>query len=98
MAKDDYAVLPGRIKAFFDSFRELWFKENKPFGFEVQEARLGGLMLRVSSCRERLEAYLAGKIDRIEELEEKILPLNPAEKEGYLQSNNYRDIVSAGIL
>ena len=71
--------------------------DNTP-GFEVQEARLGGLMLRVSSCRERLEAYLAGKIDRIEELEEKILPLNPAEKEGYLQSNNYRDIVSAGIL
>ena len=98
LAKEDYAVLPGRIKAFFDSFRELWFKENKPFGFEVQEARLGGLMLRVSSCRERLEAYLAGKIDRIEELEEKILPLNPAEKEGCLQSNNYRDIVSAAIL
>lgn len=64
LAKEDYAVLPGRIKAFFDSFRELWFKENKPFGFEVQEARLGGLCSVFPPAANGWRPISAGKIDR----------------------------------
>lgn len=89
LVKEDYAVLPGRLKAFYEEFKALWFKENKPFGWEVQEARLGGLMLRVESCKERIEAYVAGKISCIEELEEDILPYGCG-----LQMNSYRDLVS----
>ncbi len=94
LAKEDYAVLPGRLKAFYEAFKELWFQENKPFGWEVQEARLGGVILRVTSCKERLKDYLSGKIERIEELEETILPYG---EEG-LQLNDYRRLVSVSDL
>ena len=94
LAKEDYAVLPGRIKAFYEAFKELWVKENKGFGFEVQDARLGGLILRVLSCKEKLEAYLSGKIEKIEELEEDILPYY----DGALQMNFYRNNIKTSEL
>ena len=59
--------------AFLDDFKSQWYKENKPFGFEKHEMRLGGLIQRTRSCRQRLEAYIKGEINRIEEIEEEIL-------------------------
>ena len=51
----------------------MWLKEKKTFGYEIQEARLSGLIGRVDFCIRRLELYLKRKIDVIEELEEKVL-------------------------
>ena len=48
--------------------------ENKPHGFDVQEQRLGGLLLRLRSQSQRLMDYALGEIDSIPELEEEILP------------------------
>ena len=62
------------VKDFHAAFRYQWFKENKPQGFEIQDARLGGLIMRLSTCKKRLSDYLDGSIDVIEELEEEILP------------------------
>jgi hypothetical protein len=39
----------------------------------VQDIRLGGLMLRIKHCRERLESYLRGEEDSLPELEEVLL-------------------------
>ena len=61
------------VKTFYESFRVLWHKENKPNGFEIQDMRLGGLMQRMKHCRERLENYLAGKEEALPELEEALL-------------------------
>jgi len=66
------------LQNFHKAFRTLWFRENKPQGFEVQDIRLGGLMQRLATCRERLEQYLSGEIERIEELEEPVLDVIPA--------------------
>lgn len=63
-----------KLDRFFVAFKDLWHRENKPHGFDVQDARLGGLKQRLRSCRERLDGYVAGKIDSIPELEEEILP------------------------
>jgi hypothetical protein len=62
--------------AFYESFRAQWYAVNKTYGFEVQDARLGGLSRRLSSCRERLLDYSSGKIDVISELCEDILPMD----------------------
>ena len=70
---EDYNKTENALKVFYEDFRLQWYKENKPFGFEVHDARIGGLILRTQGCRRRLEAYIAGEIDCIEELEEKIL-------------------------
>jgi len=69
----EYTKLFKKIKVFYDKYKVLWLNENKPFGFEVIEIRIGGLLLRTQSCRERLEAYIEKRIDRIEELEQKLL-------------------------
>lgn len=61
------------ISEFHKSFRYAWMKDKKPEGFEVQDIRLGGLKLRVEMCKQTIEDYLSGKLDKIDELEQKQL-------------------------
>lgn len=70
---DTYKKAEKTAKEFYKSFQTLWMNECKPFGFEVQDARLGGLIHRIGVCREKLEDYVNGKIDKIEELEAEIV-------------------------
>jgi len=72
----DYRDCENRLETFIRLFRESWFTDHKPHGFDVHELRLGGLLLRLRSQRERLERYLRGETDSIPELEEKLLPYN----------------------
>ena len=68
----DIKTLVTKLKKFISVCRIQWLKENKPHGLEIQEIRLGGLQERLKGCLERLEAYIGGKIDAIEELDEKL--------------------------
>ena len=72
-AANDCDTLVPLVQEFYEAFRAQWMEENKPQGFEVQEIRLGGLSLRLQSCGRRIRTYLAGELDRIEELEEPVL-------------------------
>ncbi len=71
---EDYKVMDVLTEDFYRAHRARWFRDNKPFGFDVQDLRIGGMKQRFVYCRERLAAYLCGEIDVIEELEETILP------------------------
>ena len=62
------------IDHFINDFRIQWHHENKTYGFDVQEIRLGGLKERSISCLNTLRNYLSGNINSILELEEKTLP------------------------
>ena len=62
-----------RLKKVLRSFEILWHTENKPSGFEVHELRIGGTIARLKSCRRRLKAYLIGKVEKIDELEVKLI-------------------------
>ena len=73
LAEADYAELLNRLDIFYDAFEKFWTTEKKPFGFEVQDIRLGGVKQRVAHCKRRLENYLTGKEESIPELEEEIL-------------------------
>lgn len=88
------------LDTFLATFRRQWYRENKTFGFEVQELRIGGLRARMLSAGERVHAYLAGKTDRIGELEGEPLPFRyTAEGESpYRQFNGWNKQVSACIL
>ena len=66
----EYRQLRKKIKVFHKVYKEQWFLENKPHGFDVQDLRIGGVLARVQSCEERLQDLYDGKINRIEELEE----------------------------
>lgn len=69
----EYNRLGVKINEFYRAFLKQWETENKPFGFETQDIRIGGLLKRVEHCREQLENYLAGKLISIPELEETVL-------------------------
>ena len=63
-----------RVRAFIKQYEAQWMTENKPFGFEIQHIRLGGLMERLKYAEQCLRNYVDGKIPEIRELEEKRLP------------------------
>ncbi|MBE6547228.1 MAG: beta-N-acetylhexosaminidase [Ruminococcaceae bacterium] len=83
LAKNEYVEVVKRIEVFARAFEKQWFKDNKPHGFDVQDHRIGALLRRTNSCRKRILDYVNGKIDRIEELDEKLLPYG---RKGYEQS------------
>lgn len=61
------------IKGFYEAFRRMWLQDYKGFGFEVMDVRLGGLLARIDTVTVMLNDYLAGRLDRIYELEEERL-------------------------
>ena len=91
LAKNDYAETCLLLEKFYHAFRRQWYRINKTFGFEVQDARLGGLKCRLLSCKERLLEYADGKISAIAELEEPLLPY----KDTYVTS--WSEMISANI-
>lgn len=91
-----YPALIKRLDAFYASFCALWEKENKPFGFEVQDARIGGLRQRLIHCRKTIKDYLDGKTENIPELEGEVLAFVPGL--GYKVTTHYNGVVSANII
>ncbi|MBQ9746902.1 MAG: hypothetical protein IJW21_08790, partial [Clostridia bacterium] len=76
LAEGDYADCIRLADEFYLSFRAQWYAVNKTYGFEIHDARLGGLSRRLASCRERLLEYAGGDVAEIAELEEGILPMD----------------------
>lgn len=85
---------------FLNAFRTAWQKDNKPHGFDVQDIRVGGLLQRLKSCKDRLTLYLDGKIDEIEELNEKLVDfVTGKEPEGKLRASySYRRMATPNPL
>lgn len=87
----ELTILYDRLESFHQSFYVLWNKENKPQGFEIHDARIGGVMRRVLTCKQRLQAYLMNEIEKIEELEEEILYYFDGKRLGH---NVYTQLIS----
>lgn len=75
----------------------IWFKEYKPNGFEVLDIRISGVAARLCSAKKRIEAWMDGNVEKIEELEEERLPYQTDEDgERVIPSCNlWENIVSA---
>ena len=92
----EYAVAEEKLEFFYKKYRTLWYKENKPIGFDIQDLRIGGLKQRLRSCCERLEEYVKGEIENIPELEEELLDCFPGVEIPGMNSWDW--IVSANIM
>ena len=92
---EEYALAVKRVKAFYKLFETQWLKENKPFGFEIQDLRIGGLIQRIESCRRRILGYCAGKTAKIPELDADILPFGELSKE--FTFNHHLSSVSVSV-
>ncbi len=102
IAKEECKELLERIEVFHGAFRKQWYLENKPFGFEVQDIRIGGLKERIRCVSWTVERYLRHETDRIEELEQERLLLDTRENPGYatlpLYHNEWSSMVTASVL
>ena len=74
IAREELPKLRSEIENFHKLFSYQWLKENKVFGLDTVDIRIGGLLQRIKRAESRIEAYLAGQLDRIDELEVEILP------------------------
>ena len=73
----NYQNSEARLKPSTSLFSHQWLKENKVFGLDTVDIRMGGLLQRIKRAESRIEAYLSrAEIDRIDELEVEILPFN----------------------
>ena len=79
-----------------------WFEYCKPFGWEVHDIRYGGLIMRFDTVKERLNTYLNGDINAIDELEADRLSFDGSAEGSNIGESflwyPYRNIASAGIL
>lgn len=80
LAENEYVRVAKLIDIFGKAFEKQWMADNKPHGFDVQDLRLGGLIRRTNACRQRILDYVNGKLDRIEELDEPLLPFGEKEQ------------------
>lgn len=93
ITEHDLPILQQRMEEFIEAFRKMWLTENKAFGLEVQEIRLGALLYRLKTCQKRLAEYLNDEVTVIEELQENAL--NPCKE--FNTHNDWSSIVTASV-
>jgi len=95
-----YKKLLKKLEEYYKLYRKQWYAENKAFGFEIQDARLGGLIRRTANCAERLTAYLADELACIEELDAELLDLfeTSPENRGAISFNSWGKSISACVV
>lgn len=82
---EELSELIARTEEFYQDYRRQWCRENKTFGLEVTDARIGSLIYRMKSARQTLEEYADGRLSKIYELEEKRLTYFDGRLEGEKQ-------------
>ena len=73
---DDCRLMGARCEALRRAHREAWLYYNKPFGLETVDARYGAITARIDTAAYRIECYLKGEADALEELAEDRLKFN----------------------
>lgn len=67
-AEEILPVLIERQREFYEYHRAMFYDQNKPLGFEVLDIRHSIVMQRTKTALWRLQQYLAGEVDHLQEL------------------------------
>ena len=95
LADEEFPPMQVLVRQVYESFRTLWFKENKSIGFEIQEMRFGALLLRNENCQRMIYEYLNGELPVIQELELSRLPGHYGKEGKGEYFNSYIQTISA---
>jgi hypothetical protein len=98
VADNDLPELKRQVELLQDEHRKQWFLVYKPFGWEVMDIRYGGVISRINTTILRLEQYISGEIEVIEELDAQRLIFDKVEDVNVGWCNQYNRIVSASFL
>lgn len=82
-----------------DKREEIWYFECRPFGYEILDIRLGGIIVRLQTAIKRLHQYIIGALEEIPELKEErlIFSVDDTNKEHTLCIGGFwQHMISAG--
>lgn len=65
---DSIPAMAEAVERLRSLWRQLWEHYNKPYGFEIIDARLGGIRARLLTAGDKMAAFAAGDITDIPEL------------------------------
>jgi hypothetical protein len=85
-------AMVGRLDELAASWRRQWLARNKPFGLETLQIRLAGQAARYRELEQRLDDFIAGRIDSIPELTQR-----SADDAGPI-GVNWRDLASGSTI
>lgn len=87
LAAEKLPALAAHFTEFMQEFRKQWLEIGKPFGLETMQHRMGGQLERIKEASIRINEYLSGVYENLEELEQ---PLSAQVQRTVL----YRDVAS----
>ena len=90
LLEKDVKPLRAAVISLWKEHRSVWMQTNHPFGWEVIEARYGGLMARMDTLIDRLKGWQTKQLDSLPELEAPILDAWPWAKPNLPWSNHAR--------
>lgn len=99
---NDLDILISKLDVFHSTFRKNWIRENKIFGFDVQDIRIGALRARLIYTKDIIEQYVKGEITEIPELEEQVLYMDCRSEDSEsglnICCNSWKKIATASVL
>ncbi len=100
ITKETMPEIIRRMRVFCDSVTKQWECENRIIGLDSLDLKLGGVLRRLEVSLKRLEGYIEGKVDSLEELERERLPFNPVSNPEYpvTKNNSWVKNVTANVL
>lgn len=87
-----------KLEQFHKAYYEYWITFNKTMGWEIEEKNLGGQILRFKSVKAVIENYIDGKIEKIEELEQKRLAYTTGAENKAVSSKSFTYISTTSII
>ncbi len=84
---EDIPAIVSALESLRQVWRQLWEQVNKPYGFEVIDFRLGGVMARMNTAADRLAAFARQEVEDLPELSSETLPYRRRE-DGYVECTN----------
>lgn len=69
ICKEEIPEIIRELKQMKNTREELWMADAKPFGYELLDIKIGGVIIRLESTCKRLEAFLDGSVTHLGELE-----------------------------
>lgn len=97
IAEEDIPEIYRLTEIFYEAWREQWEKENSTCGFEVHDARIGGVILRLKNVARLIKKYCNGETDKIYDLEGERLHLTLDEALKYGTIGTYKDIHTVNV-
>lgn len=69
IADEKIPAVKAAVETFRTTLRDQWMRENKVFGFDIIDVRIGGVLMQLDTAVYTINRWLNGEIDRMEELD-----------------------------